>query len=165
VSFHSARWRHDVDLTGLNVAVVGNAVSAIQFVPVIAPKVRKLSIFLRSANWMVPRGDRSYTEAEKQRFARYRPLALAYRWLIYLLHEINWPIFRRVKFFANRKQKMAEQYMRSTLKDPKLLESQISDYPLDGKRMLISDDYFPTLNRENVEVVLSPIDHVTHFAI
>jgi len=31
--------------------------------------------------------------------------------------------------------------------------------------MLISDDYFPTLNRENVEVVLSPIDHVTQDAV
>jgi cation diffusion facilitator CzcD-associated flavoprotein CzcO len=165
VSFHSARWRHDVDLTGLNVAVLGNAASAIQFIPVIAPKVRKLSIFQRSANWMVPRGDRAYTEAEKQRFARYRLLALAYRWFIYFRHEINWPIFRRVKFFVDRTQKMAEQYMRSTLKDPKLQESQIPDYPFGGKRMLISDDYFPALNRENVEVVLSPIDHVTENAI
>ncbi len=165
VSFHSARWRHDVDLTDRNVAVVGNAASAIQFVPVIAPKVRKLSIFQRSANWMVPRGDRAYTEAEKERFARHRGLALAYRWFIYSLHEINWPIFRRVKFFVTRTQKMAEDYMRTTVKDPKLQESLMPDYPFGGKRMLISDDYFPALNRENVELVLSGIDHVTENAI
>ena len=165
VSFHSARWRHDVDLTGLNVGVVGNAASAIQFVPVIAPKVRKLSIFQRSPNWMVPRADRAYTEAEKRRFARYRPLALVYRWFLYLGYEINWPIFRRVKFFVTRTQKMSEEYMRSSLKDPRLQESQLPDYPFGAKRMLISDDYFPALNRENVEVVLSPIDHVTENAI
>jgi len=165
VSFHSARWRHDVDLTGRNVAVVGNAASAIQFIPVIAPKVRKLSIFQRSANWMVERGDRAYTEAEKERFTRHRILALAYRWLIYFQHEINWPIFRRVKFFVERTQKMCEQYRRSTLKDPKLQESQLPDYPFGGKRMLISDDYFPALNRENVEVVLGGIDRVTENAI
>ncbi|MGO9607677.1 MAG: flavin-containing monooxygenase [Candidatus Binataceae bacterium] len=165
VSFHSAKWRHDVDLAGLNVAVVGNAASAIQFVPVIAPKVRKLNIFQRSANWMVQRGDRAYTEAEKQRFARYPLLALAYRWLIYFQHEINWPIFRRVKFFVDRTQKIAGDYMRSTLKDPKLRQSQIPDYPFGGKRMLISDDYFPALNRDNVEVVLGGIDRVTENAV
>ena len=165
VSFHSARWRHDVDLTGQNVAVVGNAASAIQFIPVIAPKVRRLSIFQRSANWMVERGDRAYTEAEKERFTRHRILALAYRWLIYFQHEINWPIFRRVKFFVERTQKMCDQYRRSTLKDPKLQESQLPDYPFGGKRMLISDDYFPALNRENVEVVLGGIDRVTENAI
>ena len=165
VSFHSARWRHDVDLTGRNVAVVGNAASAIQFIPVIAPKVRRLSIFQRSANWMVERGDRAYTEAEKERFTRHRILALAYRWLIYFQHEINWPIFRRVKFFVERTQKMCDQYRRSTLKDPKLQQSQLPDYPFGGKRMLISDDYFPALNRENVEVVLGGIDRVTENAI
>jgi cation diffusion facilitator CzcD-associated flavoprotein CzcO len=164
VKFHSARWRHDVDLSGRNVAVIGNAASAIQFVPVIAPKVRKLSIFQRSANWMVPRGDRAYTEEEKERFARYPALALAYRWFIYFQYEINWPVFRRVKFFVNRTQKAAGDYMRSTL-NPKLQESQIPDYPFGGKRMLISDDYFPALNRENVEVVLGGIDHVTEDAI
>jgi len=165
VAFHSARWRHDVNLTGVNVAVVGNAASAIQFIPEIAPKVRKLSIFQRSPNWVVPRGDRAYTEAEKDRFARFRFLARAYRWLNYFRYEINWPIFRRVKFFVDRTQKMSEQYMRSTLKDPKLQESQLPDYPFGAKRMLISDDYFPALNRENVEVVLSPIDRVTENAI
>ncbi len=165
VSFHSARWRHDVDLNGRDVAVIGNAASAIQFIPVIAPKVRKLNIFQRSANWMVERGDRAYTEAEKERFTRHRILALAYRWLIYFQHEINWPIFRRVKFFVERTQKMCEQYRRSTLKDPKLQESQLPDYPFGGKRMLISDDYFPALNRENVEVVLGGIDRVAENAI
>ncbi|HWN58735.1 MAG TPA: NAD(P)/FAD-dependent oxidoreductase, partial [Methylomirabilota bacterium] len=165
VSFHSARWRHDVDLTGRDVAVIGNAASAIQFIPVIAPKVRRLSIFQRSANWMVERGDRAYTEAEKERFTRHRILALAYRWLIYFQHEINWPIFRRVKFFVERTQKMCEQYRRSTLKDTKLQESQLPDYPFGGKRMLISDDYFPALNRENVEVVLGGIDRVSENAL
>jgi cation diffusion facilitator CzcD-associated flavoprotein CzcO len=163
--FHSARWRHDLDLSGLSVAVVGNAASAIQFIPEIAPKVQKLNIFQRTPNWVVQRGDRAYTEAEKQRFARYRFLALGYRWLNYLKYEMNWPIFRRIKFFVDRTQKASEQYMRSTLKDPKLQEWQLPDYPFGAKRMLISDDYFPALNRENVEVIVSPIDHVVEKGI
>src|SRR5881392_585182 len=58
--FHSARWDHAHDLAGKRVGVIGNAASAIQFIPQIAPKVRHLSIFQRSANWMLPRGDRAY---------------------------------------------------------------------------------------------------------
>ncbi len=78
---------------------------------------------------------------------------------------MNWPIFRRIKFFVDRTQKASEQYMRSTLKDPKLQEWQLPDYPFGAKRMLISDDYFPALNRENVEVIVSPIDHVVEKGI
>ena len=32
-AFHSARWRHDPDLTGARVAVVGSAANAVQFIP------------------------------------------------------------------------------------------------------------------------------------
>ena len=165
VSFHSAKWRHDVDLNGLNVAVVGNAASAIQFVPVIATKAARLTIFQRSANWMIERGDRAYTEAEKQRFARHPMLALAYRWFLYLQYESNWPVFRRIKFFVNRTQNAAREYLRTTIKDPKLQQSQVPDYPFGGKRMLISDDYFPALNRDNVKVELGGIDHIAETAV
>ena len=64
VSFHSARWRHDVDLAGKTVGVVGNAASAIQFVPQIAPRAGMLHIFQRSANWMVQRNDLAYTDGK-----------------------------------------------------------------------------------------------------
>ncbi|HKL63738.1 MAG TPA: NAD(P)/FAD-dependent oxidoreductase, partial [Woeseiaceae bacterium] len=56
-SFHSARWDHDVDLAGRDVAVIGNAASAVQFVPRIATKVRSLAVFQRTANWMLPKND------------------------------------------------------------------------------------------------------------
>ena len=60
-AFHSARWNHACDLAGKDVAVIGNAASAIQFIPQIAPLVRNLRVFQRSANWMVPKFDRPFT--------------------------------------------------------------------------------------------------------
>ena len=54
-----------LDLAGKRVGVIGNAASAIQFIPEIAPRVRHLTIFQRSANWMIPRGDRAYRPWEK----------------------------------------------------------------------------------------------------
>jgi len=163
--FHSARWRHDLDLTGKTVAVVGNAASAIQFVPQIASTVAKLYIVQRSANWMLPRGDRSYGESEKRRFKRHPVLARLYRWWIWAHHEMNWPIFVRNQFLASRLAAIAENSMREIVRDPKLQKALIPDYPVGGKRILISDDYYQTLNRGNVELVTDEIDHFAEHAV
>src|ERR1700685_4447112 len=71
VAFHSARWRHDIDLTGKTVGVVGNAAMGIPCIPALAPKTGKVYIFQRSANWMVPRNDLAYTAQQKRRFPRH----------------------------------------------------------------------------------------------
>ena len=86
-TFHSARWNHDVDLAGKRVGVIGNAASAVQFIPEIAKTVGHLTIFQRSANWMIARGDRAFygvgdvaLEARARRCAAfYRALPLGLR--------------------------------------------------------------------------------------
>jgi cation diffusion facilitator CzcD-associated flavoprotein CzcO len=163
--FHSARWDHGCDLSGRRVAVIGNAASAIQFVPEIAPRVERLTIFQRSANWMLPRFDRAYSEAEKRRFTRHPWLAKLYRWWIWASFEMRWPAFRRNRWLSERIARVAERHMREVVRDPKLQDALVPDYPVGGKRILISDDYYPTLNRENVEVVTAGIDHVEADAV
>jgi cation diffusion facilitator CzcD-associated flavoprotein CzcO len=163
--FHSARWDHAVDLAGKQVAVVGNAASAIQFVPQIAPEAGRLRIFQRSPNWMLPRFDRAYSEKEKRRFARFPLLAKLYRWWIWLLHEIRFPAFRRNAFVSRWLARMAEQSMRDQISSPDLQRVLVPDYPVGGKRILISDDYYPTLERDDVELVTSAIDRIREDAI
>ena len=163
--FHSARWNHAVDLSGKAVAVVGNAASAIQFIPQIAPRVGRLLVFQRSANWMIPRFDRAYTESEKARFARHPGLARLYRWWIWATHESRWPIFRGQELLRRRFQGLAEGHMRGIVSDPKLQDALVPDYPIGGKRILISDDYYQALGRPNVEVVTSGIERLTEDAI
>lgn len=160
-SFHSACWNHEVQLAGKRVAVIGNAASAIQFIPEIAPKVAELTIFQRSANWMMPKQDRSYTEAEKERFTRHPWLARLYRWWIWASFEMRWPLFRRNRFLSRRIEALAVRTMRAQIHDPKLQEVLIPRYPIGGKRILISDDYYATLERENVQLVTEPIERVT----
>jgi cation diffusion facilitator CzcD-associated flavoprotein CzcO len=80
VSFHSARWRHDYDLTGKRVAVIGTGASAIQFVLQIAPDVAQLHVFQRTAPWILPKLDREIGPKE--------------RWMLY--NEQGWrSLFRR----------------------------------------------------------------------
>ncbi len=160
-AFHSARWNHAYDFTDRDVAVIGNAASAIQFIPQIAPQVRNLLIFQRSANWMIPKFDRAYSAAEHERFARFPWLARLYRWWIWLAHESRFPVFRQNRFLSRRFERWALRWMRSQVADPELRQALTPDYPIGGKRILISDDYYPTLGRENVHVVTTEIDRIT----
>ncbi len=163
--FHSARWNHAYALEGRRVAVIGNAASAVQFVPQIAPRVERLHVFQRSANWMLPRGDRAFTAAETRRFARHPLWARLYRWWLWAMHELRYPIFRQSRLLARRLERLAERSMRSQSPDPALQQALLPDYPVGGKRILISDDYYAALARENVELVTSPIDQLCEDAI
>jgi cation diffusion facilitator CzcD-associated flavoprotein CzcO len=163
--FHSARWSHGHDLRGENVAVIGNGASAIQFIPCIAPLTKKLEIFQRSANWIIPRMDRAYTEREKERFRRFPWLTRLYRDFIYLQLEARFLGFFRESRLSKKLEKGATQYLHAQVPDARLREVLTPDYPIGCKRILISDDYYPALVRPNVELVTSAIERVTHDAI
>jgi len=163
--FHSARWDHGADLAGKRVGVIGNAASAIQLIPQIAPEARHLSIFQRSPNWMLPRGDRAYTERERRWLPRLPLLARLHRWSIWLRLELRFPVMRGNRFCAWVARQAAEKNLRAQVADPRLRAALTPDYPIGGKRILISDDYYPTLARDNVEVVTDGIAHLTEDAV
>ena len=160
VQFHSARWRHDRDLAGRDVAVIGNAASAIQFIPPVAQRARRLTVFQRTPNWMIPRHDRAYTAREKWAFAHLPGWERLHRALIWARLELNFFAFRGEGVIARKMAGMAKEYLAATVKDPALREKLVPDYPVGCKRILISDDYYPALNRENVHLVTSPIDRI-----
>ena len=160
VRFHSAQWNHDVPLEGRRVAVIGNAASAVQFVPEIAKQASHVSVFQRSANWIFPKNDKLYSEAEKRRYARHPWLAKLYRWWIWLSFEARFPLFRGNAGFRKR----LEDYARGPIEeipDEALRRVLVPDYPIGGKRILTSDDYYPTLCREHVELVTAGIERIT----
>jgi len=159
--FHSARWDHGWDPAGQRVAVVGNAASAIQFIPQIAPSVAHLSILQRSANWMIARNGRAHSEGEKEFLRRHPAVAKALRWLVWGLLEMRWPLFLGNRFLAARTQRQAMRHLEEQVRDPALRAKLVPDYPIGGKRILISDDYYPALNRPNVEVVTEGIGRFT----
>jgi cation diffusion facilitator CzcD-associated flavoprotein CzcO len=161
-SFHSARWRHDVDLTGKRVGVVGNAASAVQFIPEIAKEAGRLTIFQRSANWMIARGDRPF-KAWEHWILRNVPGALRlYRTFLWGFPELFlYPVMRQKPGLSRVYTRWATQNMENNVTDPELRKHLTPDYPIGGKRILIHDDFFPALNRPNVELVTTPIARVT----
>jgi cation diffusion facilitator CzcD-associated flavoprotein CzcO len=164
--FHTARWRHDYDLRGRNVAVIGTGASAVQVVPSIASEVERLTVFQRTAAWVMPKRDKRYSEQAKQRFARFPALLLSSRLAKYWLSEVFGPM---VFLDAPRLSAIAEKgslaHLRASVADPELRTKLTPDFQFGCKRILISDDYWSTFERENVDLVTDPIEEVRHDGI
>ncbi len=159
-TFHSSRWDHGYDLAGKRVAVIGTGASAIQFVPEIAPKVARLDVYQRTPNWIIPRPDRAYTRIEKFLF-RYLPFARRlHRGWIYWTHEAR--VMGMVIHPGLMKifQKVAERHIRKQVRDPALRARVTPDYTIGCKRVLISNDWYPALQRPNVALVTDGIREI-----
>jgi cation diffusion facilitator CzcD-associated flavoprotein CzcO len=156
---HSAQWDHGYDFAGKRVASIGTGGSAIQYAPAIAPDVGQLHVFQRSAAWVIPRDTRSYTEQDKQRFARFPWLRRLHRSALYWLNEsrllgmLNPAIMRRA-------EAMALSHMRRAIADPELQRKLTPDYRFGCKRVLISNDWYPMFNRPNVDLVTEGIREI-----
>ena len=154
VSFHSAEWDHDADLRGTRVVVIGTGASAIQFVPPVAEVADHVTVVQRSAPWVVPKPDRAYAELEKAAFAHVPGLDRLYRSYLYVRSEGRWPAFSGNPLAARAATWVAERHLRRGVGgDPEMVEQLLPDDPIGCKRILQSDDWYPTLAREDVSVV------------
>lgn len=164
-SFHSAQWDHDYDLRGKRVAVVGTGASAIQFVPEIADEVDELTVFQRTPPWIMPKSDRPTPEWVKSMFARIPGVQRTYRDLLYWMLELRAIGFNGHLGLLKLAQEVAKRHIGKQVKDPQLRRKLTPDYLMGCKRVLISNDYYPTLNRDHVHVVTEEISEVTENGI
>jgi cation diffusion facilitator CzcD-associated flavoprotein CzcO len=158
--FHSSRWNHDYDLMGKRVAVIGTGASAVQFVPAIQPKVAKLTIFQRTAPWIVPRINHSYSEKERDFYARLPVLQKWSRLKIYLKREFSVLGFYNSKM-ATLASNLARRHLESQIADPELRAKLTPNYSMGCKRIMVSDDFYPALTQANVQLVTEPISQIS----
>ena len=158
--FHSATWRHDVDLSDKRVAVIGSGASAIQFVPAIAPKVAHLSYFQRTPPWVVPKMDRPIAAKEQADFVANPWRQQLARIKLYWTLELRFLAFRYRPQWMGLVAKVAKHKIRQAIRDPQLQAKLTPDYTPGCKRLLISNDYYPALARSNVEVITEGIQEV-----
>jgi cation diffusion facilitator CzcD-associated flavoprotein CzcO len=149
-TFHSAQWRHDLDLSGKRIAVVGTGASAIQFVPEIARQAGELLVFQRSAPWVLPRSDRPVPERTRQAFRRVPGLQRLYRDYLYWLLESRALGFNGHQRILQVAERMMRRYVERTVSDPVTRELLIPDYRLGCKRVLMSSDYLKLFEQEHV---------------
>jgi len=159
--FHTARWNHSCDLTGRRVAVIGTGASAVQVVPEIAPRVARLSVFQRTPAWVVPKLDRRYSERARRLFARFPLLLRASRFLQHAQAELQGPmIFLDSPRLSALGERMSLRHLRAQVADPALREKLRPHFQFGCKRILLSDDYWASFERANVELVTEPIARV-----
>ncbi|KQT94447.1 4-hydroxyacetophenone monooxygenase [Marmoricola sp. Leaf446] len=159
--FHSARWDHDTDLAGKRVAVIGTGASAIQIVPRLAETVGHLDVYQRTAPWIVPRQDRAYPALERAALRHVPGLQRLYRLGVFLTRETYVPAFTAAPDIAKPAELMARANIRRGISDPALREAVTPDFKLGCKRVLISNEYYPALAQDHVELVTDRIARVT----
>ncbi len=160
-AFHSARWDHGVDLTGKRIAVIGTGASAVQFVPRVEPTAAHVTVFQRSAPYVVPKPDRAYrpwhhrvfrTVPGSQFFGRASTAGIGELLTTALT---SWrPLGRLVDL-------LFRLHLRRQVPAPDLRARLMPDYPIGCKRLLFSNDWFPTLAKSTVDVVTDRIVAIT----
>lgn len=157
---HTARWDESVDLRGKRVAVVGTGASAIQVVPAIAPIAAQVVVMQRTPAWVLPRRDRAVPAWYRSLLASIPPLQQAMRGMSSWAREVQLLSFTRQGRFRAMGERMARRHLEKQIPDPVLRARVTPHYDMGCKRILISDDYYPALMRDNVTVA-SSLERVT----
>ncbi|MBY6707596.1 MULTISPECIES: flavin-containing monooxygenase [unclassified Rhodococcus (in: high G+C Gram-positive bacteria)] len=158
--FHSSQWDHDTDLTGMRVAVVGTGASAIQFVPRIQPLVESLTLFQRTAPWVMPRDDKPISARTRTLLKSVPGYQRAARAAIYLEREVKLLAFRHPALMAIGERE-GRAHLAHAVSDPVLRQKLTPDYRMGCKRILLSDEYYPALAQPNVSVETAGVATVT----
>jgi 4-hydroxyacetophenone monooxygenase len=173
--FHTAQWRHDVDLHGARVAVIGTGASAMQVAPAIAVDVEQLTIFQRSPQWARPiERYLSKVPSGSQWLFLHVPFYEAwYRFTLLwrfgdglhrtLVIDPKWDHPERAVSRRNDRHRaeLANYIAHQLAERPDLIPLVTPDYPPFGKRMLVDNGWFDMLKRPNVELVTDAIDSVS----
>jgi cation diffusion facilitator CzcD-associated flavoprotein CzcO len=163
-SFHTARWDHGQELSGKTVAVVGTGSTAAQVVPAIQPIAGKVCVFQREPGWILPKGERDLTEAERTSLARpwWRSLdRFRSRWVM----ERNlWggAMFRPGTRLNRKREQSCRTYIARQFADrPDLRDAVTPGYPFPGKRPVLATTFYPALREQNVELVPRAVTRIT----
>ncbi|MCU1646246.1 MAG: Cyclohexanone monooxygenase [Nocardia sp.] len=160
-AFHSAEWDHSVDLTGKRVACIGTGASAIQYIPAIVPLAAHLTLFQRSAAWVLPKFDTEYSEIHKALFKHVPITRMAERFAIWSLFEVLALALTDIPAMKTPVIALADRHREKQVPDPALRAKLTPDYAAGCKRGLFSNEYMPALGQTNVTVETTGIEAVT----
>lgn len=165
VSFHSAQWQHDVDLKDKRVAVIGVGASAIQFVPEVAQEASSVTIFQRSSNYVVNKPDRVYKPWHKWMFANIPGLQKLHRQRIYWTFEARFGLMKAKGWMGKFVERKFKAAMGPLISDKLTEEMLVPDYTPGCKRLLLSNNWYPTLLKPHVKVTTSNVSKILGNAV
>jgi cation diffusion facilitator CzcD-associated flavoprotein CzcO len=159
-AFHSAEWDHSYDLRGKRIAVVGTGASAVQFVPEIAHAAAQLHVFQRTPPYVVEKRDKEYPRWERRLFRRLGVVQALDRLYMWLTFEVFIAAFTDVPLLRRELSRRFRKLLERQVPEPRLREQLTPSYEIGCKRVLISNDWYPALQRDDVELVTEPIAEV-----
>lgn len=157
--FHSSTWDDAVSLEGKTVAVVGTGASAIQIIPAIADEVKQVHLFQRTAAWILPKQNGHIDASAQERFTRQPARQRVLRRGIYGITEVWGLAFTHFRPLMRLAKWGALKHL-ETVRDPALRAKLTPNYPIGCKRVLFSNDFYPAMQRDNVELVTDGIAEV-----
>jgi len=160
--FHSARWNHDFDYRGKRIGVIGTGSTAVQIVDATVDEVEHLSLFQRTAQWVMPQENPEFSEERKKGF-REHPESM--RALYEELSDLFGRVFANAVIDADSEElKVIEQKCQTNLDenvhDPDLRRRLTPDYRATCKRLVISGDFYDAIQKPNAELVDAGIDRI-----
>ena len=158
--FHSARWNHGVPLDGKRIALVGSGASAIQLLPELAKVGAEVVVFQRSPAYIIPSPNPAYSEAEQRLFERSPETLRSLRAEMFWLAEGNFAARRGVPRYLEAARKLSLNHLENSVKDPELKAKLTPDYEIGCKRLLGSNQYYPTLQEEHVTLEASALARI-----
>lgn len=178
-SFHSARWDHDVDLTGQRVGVIGSGASGYQVVPSIVDQVGEMRLFLRNPPWTVPTPN-YHAGLAPGLAALFKTVPYYHRW--FRFYQFWTSVEGRREFAAvdpgwhgpgavsAKNQQLRETLTRNLMAEyegrPDLQRLMIPRYPPYGKRMLRDNGVWACAPKQpNVTVVGEAIERITRAGV
>ena len=161
VAFHSARWDHDVDVTGKRVAVIGTGASAIQLVPAIVDDVAELQVYQRTPPWVMPRPNNALPHWLRRVFTDVPGARALTRFAIYWAHEVVGFGMTKQPGLLRIGRLLGQWNIRRSVKDRALRRALTPNYRAGCKRILNSDIYYPAIANPRTEVITDRIARFT----
>ncbi|MGE2721739.1 flavin-containing monooxygenase [Mycolicibacterium celeriflavum] len=158
--FHSAQWNHGADLAGKRVAVIGTGASAIQIVPAIADSVAHIDVYQRTAPWLLPRFDRPFTRPEQWVFRNIPGVLRLARAGIYAARETQVVGLAKNPRLMKLFELISRAKIRAEIRDPELRRKVTPNFRIGCKRMLIANDWYPALDRDDVDLITDGIREI-----
>lgn len=153
-SWHSTEWNHDVPLEGKRIAIVGSAAAAVQIVPEVAKLADHLYVLQRTPNWILPRGRKPYSSVSRGLF-RINWLRTLHRAFHRKIMNLSAGAFELGHKTQERVEAMGRKHLDEAIADPALRERVTPQSRFGCKRPLMSDWFYPAIQRENVELIPS----------
>ncbi|HMN70463.1 MAG TPA: NAD(P)/FAD-dependent oxidoreductase [Rhodoblastus sp.] len=161
-AFHSSRWDHKLDLGGKRVGIIGTGSTATQILPAIVDKVESVSLFQRTPQWIVNVPNNLFPEEKKAGF-RNNPQKMAE--LYEQLNTIFNDRFAAALVGENDAglEEMAQNCLRNlaeNVHDEDLRRRLTPSYQAGCKRLIVSDKFYPAIQKPNAHLVDTPIEQI-----